>query len=69
MDKNRNYDRKYFQNNSKKKQNALKSINYYLLQLKIHFELSDEELFDVLKSINSQYKKTISSKKWWQFFD
>ena len=65
----RNYNKKYFQNNSNKKQNALKSINHYLLQLKIHFELSDEELFDILKNINSQYKSIISSKKWWNFFN
>ncbi len=69
MDKNTNYDRKYFQNSFKKKQNVLKSINNYLSQLKMHFEISDEELADILKTISSQYKKSISSKKWWQIFD
>ena len=68
MDKNTNYDKKYFQNSFKKKQNVLKSINNYLSQLKMHFELSDEDLADIIKTVNSEYKKTISSKKWWQIF-
>lgn len=68
MDKNTNYDKKYFQNSFKKKQNVLKSINSYLSQLKMHFELSDEDLADIIKTVNAQYKKAISSKKWWQIF-
>ena len=69
MDKNVDFDKKYFQNNLKKKQNVLKSIDNYLCQLKMHFELSDAELADILKIVYSQYKKTISSKKWWRIFD
>ena len=62
-------DKKYYQSNAKKKQLALKSVNNYLSQLKMHFELSDNELFDVLKSIISKQKTlVISSKKWWNFF-
>ena len=69
MDKNRNLNTKYFQNSAKKRQNALKSVNNYLSQLKMHFELSENELFDILKVIISQQKKlVISSKKWWNFF-
>lgn len=69
MDKNKNYDKKYFQNNLQKKQTVLKSINNYLNQLQVHFELSDRELADILKIIYLQHKKIISSKKWWQFFN
>jgi len=69
MDKNVDFDKKYFQNNLKKRQNVLKSIDNYLCQLKMHFELSDAELADILKIVYSQYKKTISSKKWWRIFD
>lgn len=69
MDKNAEYNKKYFPNNAKKKQVALKSINNYLGQLKMHYELSEDELFDIIKKIKSEYKKTISSKKWWNFFD
>ena len=69
MDKNTNFDKKYFQNSLKKRQNVLKSIDNYLCQLKMHFELSDSELLDILKIVCSQYKKTISSKKWWQIFN
>ena len=70
MDKNENTNRKYFYNSVKKRQNALKSTNNYLGQLKLHFELSNDEMFDILKIILSQHKKLIkSSKKWWHFFD
>ena len=69
MDKNQNINKKYFLKNARKKQNAIKSINNYLSQLKMHFEFSDEELFEILKTLIVQYKKTIiSSKKWWNFF-
>lgn len=69
MDRNTNYNQKYFGNNIKKRQNVLKSIDNYLCQLKMHFELSDAEMAEILKIVFSQYKKTISSKKWWQIFD
>ena len=69
MDRNQNINRKYFSHKSQKRQNAIKSINNYLTQLKMHFELSENELFDILKTIISPYKKNIiSSKKWWNFF-
>lgn len=67
MDKNA--DKKYFPNYAKKKQLALKSINNYLNQLKMHFDLTENELFDILKNIISKQKQlVISSKKWWNFF-
>lgn len=69
MDKNSHSNKKYFPNNAKKKQIVIKSINNYLAQLKLHFELSEDELSEILKTINKQYKKTISSKKWWQIFN
>jgi len=70
MDKNSDTNKKYFPNYARKKQNAIKSINNYLSQLKMHFELSDEELFDIIKTLITHYKKNIiSSKKWWHFFN
>ncbi len=69
MENKNNFDKKYFQNNAKKKQMVMKSINNYLFQLKIHFEMSDEEIYGILKSIKLDYKKTISSKRWWQIFN
>ena len=69
MDKNTDFDKKYFQNNNKKRQTALKSINNYLGQLKMHFQLTDAEMFDILKKAKLEYKKGISSKKWWNIFD
>ncbi len=55
-------------NSSRKKQLALKSINNYLLQLKLHYELTDLELYDIIKNITGDYKNIISSKKWWWKF-
>lgn len=63
-----NSDKNSFAQNNKKKYNAKKSINNYLSQLKLHFELSDDDLYDVLKKITLDYKKTISSKRWWRIF-
>jgi len=64
-----NLNRKCFQNNAKKKQNALKSVYSYLGQLKLHFELSDNEMCDIIKIVAKDYKKSISSKRWWQIFN
>ena len=33
------------------------------------FELSDKDMAEILKSLASQYKKIISSKKWWRIFN
>ena len=65
---NNNCNKKIFTNAGKKKQFALKSINNYLTQLQLHFELSDKELYDIIKIISSNYKNIISSKKWWRIF-
>ena len=54
--------------NIKKKQIAIKSINNYLSQLKLHYELEDSEIANVLKLIILQYQESSNSKKWWEFF-
>ena len=69
MNKDNNCDKKYFKNGLKKRQNAIKSVNNYLSQLKIHYDLSDTEMYDILKIIENEYKKSISSKRWWRIFD
>lgn len=50
----------------KKKQNAAKSLNNYLNQLKIHFDLSETETIKVLEAVLRERKSKTISKKWWQ---
>ena len=66
--KNHNCNKKIFTNYNKKKLVAEKSINNYLSQLQFHFELTDTELYDILKLVISSKKLLISSKKWWRIF-
>lgn len=66
MDNKANYNQKNI--NLKKKQTAIKSINNYLSQLKMHYELEDNELAEILKIVILPYKKISSIKKWWKFF-
>ena len=65
---NHNCNKKTFVNSYKKKQAAEKSINNYLSQLQFHFELTDTELYDILKIVISNKKLLISSKRWWWIF-
>jgi len=65
---NNNCNKKIFTNTNHKKQIAEKSINNYLRQLQFHFELTDCELYDILKIVVSNRKFSISSKKWWRMF-
>ena len=63
-----NSDKNFFAKNNNKKYNAKKSINNYLFQLKFHFELSDDDMYDILKEITRYYRGAISSKRWWRIF-
>lgn len=49
----------------KKKQNAAKSLNHYLDQLKIHFDLSDNDLVKVLELALKERRNENFIKKWW----
>lgn len=52
---------------SKKRNDAGRSLNIYLNQLKFHFELTDADILKILISIIKKRKKT-SNKKWWQIW-
>jgi hypothetical protein len=52
----------------KKKQNAAKSLNNYLDQLKFHFELTDIDIAKVLEMALQERKNQIFVKKWWRIF-
>lgn len=57
-------------NNSNKKQNAKNSLNNYIKQLKIHFDLKEEELTEVIKAVleSQPQNKTKFIKKGWQIW-
>lgn len=52
----------------KKKQNAARSLNNYLNQLKIHFDLNDLDIIKVLELALKERKNEIFIKKWWHIF-
>ncbi|MDD3594612.1 MAG: hypothetical protein PHX18_08300 [Candidatus Gastranaerophilales bacterium] len=68
MSKNQNFKDEIFKTPALKKDRVLKSINNYLSQLKLHFDLTDKELAEIIQILNSQHKKCLSSKKWWYIF-
>lgn len=57
-----------YKNNYRKKQQALKSLNNYLEQLKIHFDLSETDLIKILKIVLSVKNKNSLIKKLWNIF-
>lgn len=48
-----------------KKQGAVKALNNYLNQLKIHFDFNDRDIITVLESILKEKKHEVFIKKWW----
>lgn len=52
----------------KKKQNAAKSLNNYMDQLKIHFDLSERDIIKVLELSLKKRKNENFIKKWWHIF-
>jgi len=53
---------------SKKNQDVKRSLNNYINQLKIHFDLNDEEIFNVIESVQRSRKNNCHIKKWWQIW-
>lgn len=49
----------------KKKQGAAKSLNNYMEQLKIHFDLSDRDIIKVLELALKEKRNENFIKKWW----
>ncbi|HIZ27689.1 MAG TPA: hypothetical protein H9673_00665 [Candidatus Adamsella sp.] len=52
----------FFKN--KDKDLIIKSLNNYMEQLKLHFDLSEEEIDLIIKIVS----KKRNNKKWWQFW-
>ena len=68
MDKNYTAEEgmKKFDNN--KRSDAKKSLSNYVGQLKMHFDLSDQELVNVLECVLKSKKNTNFFKKWWHIW-
>ena len=49
----------------KKTQGAAKSLNNYMEQLKIHFDLSDRDIIKVLELALKEKRNESFIKKWW----
>lgn len=49
----------------KKKQNAVKALNNFLNQLKIHFDFNDNDIIKVLELMLKEKKHENFTKKWW----
>jgi hemerythrin-like domain-containing protein len=58
-------------NNSKSKRNqdVKRSLNNYINQLKIHFDLNDEEMFNIVESVQRSRKNGNHTKKWWRIWE
>ena len=50
---------------AKKKQNAVKALNNYLNQIKIHFDFNDRDIIKVLELALKEKKHENFVKKWW----
>ena len=57
-----------YKKNCQKKQQALKSLNNYLDQLKIHYDLSEREMVKILELILKIKNKDALIKKLWNIF-
>lgn len=55
-------------NKNKKIQDVKKSLNNYLNQLKIHFDINDEDVLNILESIQKSRKKSNFGNPWWHIW-
>ncbi|MDD3013515.1 MAG: hypothetical protein PHC34_07425 [Candidatus Gastranaerophilales bacterium] len=57
-----------YNSKNKKSQDVKRSLNNYINQLKIHFDLNDEEIFNIVESVQKARKNYYQIKKWWQIW-
>jgi hypothetical protein len=69
MGKNKSCE-KFFKNNpeSKRKQDAKRSLSNYINQLKLHFDLDAEDLVEVIAHVYKNNKNGLIEKKWWHLW-
>lgn len=53
---------------NKRNQDVKKSLNNYINQLKIHFDLNDDEIFNIVESVQKTRKNSVQKNKWWQIW-
>ncbi|MFA6989953.1 MAG: hypothetical protein WC197_07775 [Candidatus Gastranaerophilaceae bacterium] len=67
----KNYTReKFFKKHpeSKKKQDAKRSLNNYINQLKLHFDLDAKDIIEVIECVYKNNKNNVIEKKWWHLW-
>lgn len=68
MNNNETKNITYKQNLSLKRQNALKSLNHYISELQMHFDLSEKELLEIIEKLYKNKKRNTYIKKWWHLW-
>ena len=61
-------ERILFAANKTRYEEAKRSLDKYVEQLRFHFELTDEEMFKILETIKKSKNLNKFKKKWWQFW-
>lgn len=52
----------------RRNQDVKRLLNNFLTQIKLHFDISDEDITQVLESLIRNRKNKYHQKKWWQFW-
>jgi hemerythrin-like domain-containing protein len=66
----KNYTKEKFFNSpeSKKRQDAKRSLNSYINQMKLHFDLNERDIVEVIEHVYRNNKNDMFKKKWWHLW-
>lgn len=68
MDKNYTAEEGMKKFDNTKRSDAKRSLSNYVGQLKIHFDLNDREIVNVLEAVLKSRRNTDFLKKWWHIW-
>lgn len=54
--------------NARKHQDVKRLLNNFITQIKLHFDLTDEDIIEVLDSLLKSRRDKYPQKKWWQLW-
>ncbi len=63
-----NAEKDFKDNSYQRTQNAKKSLDSYIDQLELHFDLDEKAVYNILKSTLQTRKNKKLKKKWWQIW-
>lgn len=58
-----------YNSKSKRNQDVKRSLNNYINQLKFHFDMNDEEIYNIVESIQKSRKASNYKNKWWHLWE